>query len=676
MVYLYFNYQFIITNIYFVYPPTNKTLPRSNLVLMVKFLTYFFTVLTMLNITLPNGDIKQIENGLTIFDFAKTISSSLAKSAICGKVNDELVDTSFVINSDCEVAIITNKDDDALEVLRHSTAHLLAQATQEVFPGVQVTIGPVIKDGFYYDFAYKDGFSEKDLAIIEKKMNALIKKNLKIERSTKTRDEAVKFFKNIGEDYKAEIIQSIPSDQTLSLYSQGGFTDLCRGPHLPSTGKIKAFKLTKLAGAYWRGDSNNEMLQRVYGTAFFSKEDLNDYLEKIAEAEKRDHRKIGKLQNLFHTQEEAPGMVFWHENGWTLYQQVEQFMRSVFRDNDYKEVHTPQVIDKSLWEKSGHWDKFGDNMFTTSSENREYAIKPMNCPAHIQIYNQGLKSYRDLPLRMAEFGSCHRNEPSGTLHGIMRVRNFTQDDGHIFCSKKQMQDEVSQFIDLTFAVYKHFGFENVAIKLSTRPEKRVGSDASWDEAEQALAEALNNKGIEFTLQEGEGAFYGPKIEFALKDCLDREWQCGTLQVDFSMPERLDATFVNEDGDKETPVMLHRAIVGSLERFVGILIEHYAGNYPNWLAPIQVGILNISKNQEEYCQKVDKELRGQGVRTTLDLRNEKIGFKIREYSMQRYPYLIVIGDKEMGAGQVAVRKRGGENLGSMSISEFVGLIEVG
>jgi threonyl-tRNA synthetase len=657
-------------------PPTNKTLPRSNLVLMVKFLTYFFTVLTMLNITLPNGDIKQIENGLTIFDFAKTISSSLAKSAICGKVNDELVDTSFVINSDCEVAIITNKDDDALEVLRHSTAHLLAQATQEVFPGVQVTIGPVIKDGFYYDFAYKDGFSEKDLAVIEKKMNALIKQNLKIERSTKTRDEAVKFFKNIGEDYKAEIIQSIPSDQTLSLYSQGGFTDLCRGPHLPSTGKIKAFKLTKLAGAYWRGDSNNEMLQRVYGTAFFSKEDLNDYLEKIAEAEKRDHRKIGKLQNLFHTQEEAPGMVFWHENGWTLYQQVEQFMRSVFRDNDYKEVHTPQVIDKSLWEKSGHWDKFGDNMFTTSSENREYAIKPMNCPAHIQIYNQGLKSYRDLPLRMAEFGSCHRNEPSGTLHGIMRVRNFTQDDGHIFCSKKQMQDEVSQFIDLTFAVYKHFGFENVAIKLSTRPEKRVGSDASWDEAEQALAEALNNKGIEFTLQEGEGAFYGPKIEFALKDCLDREWQCGTLQVDFSMPERLDATFVNEDGDKETPVMLHRAIVGSLERFVGILIEHYAGNYPNWLAPIQVGILNISKNQEEYCQKVDKELREQGVRTTLDLRNEKIGFKIREHSMQRYPYLIVIGDKEMGAGQVAVRKRGGENLGSMSISEFVGLIEVG
>jgi threonyl-tRNA synthetase len=505
-------------------------------------------------------------------------------------------------------------------------------------------------------------------------MNALIKQNLKIERSTKTRDEAVKFFKNIGEDYKAEIIQSIPSDQTLSLYSQGGFTDLCRGPHLPSTGKIKAFKLTKLAGAYWRGDSNNEMLQRVYGTAFFSKEDLNDYLEKIAEAEKRDHRKIGKLQNLFHTQEEAPGMVFWHENGWTLYQQVEQFMRKVFRDNDYKEVHTPQVIDKSLWEKSGHWDKFGDNMFTTSSENREYAIKPMNCPAHIQIYNQGLKSYRDLPLRMAEFGSCHRNEPSGTLHGIMRVRNFTQDDGHIFCSKKQMQDEVSQFIDLTFAVYKHFGFENVAIKLSTRPEKRVGSDESWDEAEQALAEALNNKGIEFTLQEGEGAFYGPKIEFALKDCLDREWQCGTLQVDFSMPERLDATFVNEDGDKETPVMLHRAIVGSLERFVGILIEHYAGNYPNWLAPIQVGILNISKNQEEYCQKVDKELREQGVRTTLDLRNEKIGFKIREHSMQRYPYLIVIGDKEMEAGQVAVRKRGGEDLGSMSISEFVSLVK--
>jgi threonyl-tRNA synthetase len=628
----------------------------------------------MLNITLPNGDITQIEHNTIIFDFAKTINSSLAKSALCGKVDGKLVDTSYVLDKDCTVAIITNKDPEGLEVIRHSTAHLLAQATQMLYKDAQVTIGPVIKDGFYYDFAYKDGFELQDLIQIEKNMQKLVKQNLKIERSVMSRDEAVTFFKDKGEEYKAEIISSIPANEELSLYKQGDFIDLCRGPHVPSTGKLKAFKLTKLAGAYWRGDSNNEMLQRIYGTAFANKEDLNTYLERIAEAEKRDHRKIGKLQNLFHAQEEAPGMVFWHENGWTLYQQVEQFMRKVFRDNDYKEVHTPQVIDKSLWEKSGHWDKFRENMFTTQSENRDYAVKPMNCPAHIQIYNQGLKSYRDLPLRLAEFGSCHRNEPSGTLHGIMRVRNFTQDDGHIFCTRNQIQDEVSTFIDLTFSVYKHFGFENVDIKLSTRPEKRVGSDEVWDEAEQALAEALNAKNIKFEIQEGEGAFYGPKIEFVLKDCLEREWQCGTLQVDFSMPERLDATFVNEDGNKETPVMLHRAIVGSLERFVGILIEHYAGAYPNWLAPIQVGILNISKNQEQYCQNIDKQLKEQGIRTTLDLRNEKIGFKIREHSMQRYPYLIVLGDKEMEAGKVAVRKRGGEDLGQMSIAEFVELID--
>jgi threonyl-tRNA synthetase len=628
----------------------------------------------MLNITLPNGDITQIEHNTTIFDFAKTISSSLAKSALCGKVDGKLVDTSYILNKDCTVAIITNKDPEGLEVIRHSTAHLLAQATQMLYKDAQVTIGPVIKDGFYYDFAYKDGFELQDLIQIEKNMQKLVKQNLKIERSVMSRDEAVTFFKDKGEEYKAEIISSIPANEELSLYKQGDFIDLCRGPHVPSTGKLKAFKLTKLAGAYWRGDSNNEMLQRIYGTAFANKEDLSTYLERIAEAEKRDHRKIGKLQNLFHAQEEAPGMVFWHENGWTLYQQVEQFMRKVFRDNDYKEVHTPQVIDKSLWEKSGHWDKFRENMFTTQSENRDYAVKPMNCPAHIQIYNQGLKSYRDLPLRLAEFGSCHRNEPSGTLHGIMRVRNFTQDDGHIFCTRNQIQDEVSTFIDLTFSVYKHFGFENVDIKLSTRPEKRVGSDEVWDKAEQALAEALNAKNIKFEIQEGEGAFYGPKIEFVLKDCLEREWQCGTLQVDFSMPERLDATFVNEDGNKETPVMLHRAIVGSLERFVGILIEHYAGAYPNWLAPVQVGILNISKNQEEYCINLDKKLKEQGIRTVLDLRNEKIGFKIREHSMQRYPYLIVLGDKEMEAGKVAVRKRGGEDLGQMSIAEFVELID--
>ena len=615
----------------------------------------------MIIIDMPNGDTKEVSNNITVFDFAKSISSSLVKSAICAKVDDKLVDMSFIINKNCKIEILTNKDGESLEVLRHSTAHLLAQATQEIFPQAQVTIGPVIKDGFYYDFAYSDGFSEKDLIKIEQKMNALIKKNLKIIKTTKTRNDAVKFFQAKGENYKAEIIQSIPSGEELSLYSQGEFTDLCKGPHLPSTGKIKAFKLTKLAGAYWRGDSNNEMLQRIYGTAFFSKEDLNNYLDKIAEAEKRDHRKIGKLQDLFHTQEEAPGMVFWHENGWILYQQVEQFMRQVFYDNDYKEVRTPQIIDKTLWEKSGHWEKFADNMFTTSSENREYAIKPMNCPAHIQIYNQGLKSYRDLPLRLAEFGSCHRNEPSGTLHGIMRVRNFVQDDGHIFCTKSQVQAEVSKFIDLTFEVYKYFGFDNVDIKLSTRPEKRVGSDEVWDEAEQALSEALHNKNINFEIQEGEGAFYGPKIEFVLKDCLEREWQCGTLQIDFSMPERLDAKFIDENGKKDTPVMIHRAIVGSIERFVGILIEHYAGNYPNWLAPVQVAILNISEKQINYCLDLEKKLKQQKIRAITDIRNEKIGFKIRQHSLKRHPYLIIIGDKEVEANKVAVRKRGGEDL---------------
>jgi threonyl-tRNA synthetase len=627
----------------------------------------------MINISLPNGDSKQVEQGISVIDFAKSLSSSLAKSAICAKVDGVLVDISFILDKDSSVAILTAKDDEALEVIRHSTAHLLAQATQMLYPQAQVTIGPVIKDGFYYDFAYKEGFELQDLVQIEKNMQKLVKQNIKIERLTMGRDDAVAFFKNKGEDYKAEIISSIPTNEELSLYKQGDFIDLCRGPHVPSTGKLKAFKLTKLAGAYWRGDSNNEMLQRVYGTAFATKEELDDYLHKIAEAEKRDHRKIGKLQDLFHMGEEAPGMVFWHQNGWTLYKIVEDFMRNICLENGYQEVHTPQVIDRSLWEKSGHWDKFADNMFTTSSENHDYAIKPMNCPGHIQIYNQGLKSYRDLPLKIAEFGKCHRNEASGTLHGIMRLRSFTQDDGHVFCTREQIQHEVSDIIDLTLNIYKKFGFENVDIKLSTRPEKRVGSDESWDKAEQALADALNNKGIAFEIQEGEGAFYGPKIEFVLKDCLEREWQCGTLQVDFSMPERLDATFVNEDGDKETPVMLHRAIVGSLERFVGILIEHYAGAYPNWLAPVQVGILNISKNQEEYCINLDKKLKEQGIRTVLDLRNEKIGFKIREHSMQRYPYLIVIGDKEMEVGKVAVRKRGGEDLGQMSLQEFIILI---
>ena len=624
-------------------------------------------------ITLPDGTEKSFDQVLSVFDVAKSIGSGLAKATLAGKVNGELVDASHVIESDATLSIITAKDEEGLEVIRHSTAHLLAQATQMLYPDAQVTIGPVIDNGFYYDFAYKDGFSEDDLAKIEKNMNHLIKQNLKIERSEMGRDEAVQFFKDKGEHYKAEIIESIPSDQTLSLYQQGDFIDLCRGPHVPSTAKLKAFKLMKLAGAYWRGDSNNEMLQRVYGTAWASKDDLKDYLYRLEEAEKRDHRKIGKTQDLFHMQEEAPGMVFWHEKGWTLYQIVEQYMRGVFRDNDYKEVHTPQLIDRTLWEKSGHWDKFGDAMFTTNSENRDYAVKPMNCPAHIQIYNQGLKSYRDLPLRLAEFGSCHRNEPSGTLHGIMRVRNFVQDDGHIFCTADQIQSEVSTFIDLTFDVYKHFGFDNVDIKLSTRPENRVGSDEVWDRAEAALAEALDAKGIKWDLQEGEGAFYGPKIEFVLKDCLDREWQCGTLQVDFSMPERLDAQYIAEDNTKQTPVMLHRAIVGSLERFVGILIEHYEGAFPSWLAPIQAVILNISEKQHDFVVDVNKKLKKQGLRVISDLRNEKIGFKIREHSMQRYPYILVAGGREMENNEISVRKRGGQDLGSMSIEAFVELV---
>ena len=624
-------------------------------------------------ITLPDGTVKTFDESLTVAQAASSISSGLAKAALAGEVDGVMVDTSHLISKDVSLAIITGKDEQALEVIRHSTAHLLAQATQQLYPDAQVTIGPVIEKGFYYDFAYKDGFSELDLAKIEKKMNAIVKQNLPIERIEMSRNEAIALFESKGENYKAQIIASIPEDEVLSLYKQGDFIDLCRGPHVPSTSKLKAFKLMSLAGAYWRGDSNNEMLQRVYGTAWENKADLEDYLHKLEEAQKRDHRKIGKTQDLFHTQEEAPGMVFWHPKGWTLYQIIEQHMRQVFKDNDYLEVNTPQVIDRKLWEKSGHWDKFGDAMFTTSSENRDYAIKPMNCPAHIQIYNQGLKSYRDLPMRLAEFGSCHRNEPSGTLHGIMRVRNFVQDDGHIFCTAEQIQSEVSNFIDLTFSVYEHFGFNNVDMKLSTRPENRVGSDAVWDKAEAALAEALDTKGIDYELQEGEGAFYGPKIEFVLKDCLDREWQCGTLQVDFSMPERLDAQYIAEDGSKQTPVMLHRVIVGSLERFVGILIEHYEGAFPSWLAPIQAVILNISEKQSDFVKNVEQKLKKQGLRVISDLRNEKIGFKIREHSMQRYPYILVVGDREKESGEISVRKRGGEDLGSMSVEAFVELI---
>jgi threonyl-tRNA synthetase len=627
----------------------------------------------VIEITLPDGSIREFDNPVTVMDVAKSIGSGLAKATLAGEVDGKLVDASHEINTNASLSIVTDKDEKGLEIIRHSTAHLMAQATQMLYPEAQVTIGPVIDDGFYYDFSYKDGFTESDLEKIEKNMSKLVSQNLAVKRFELSRDEAVDFFKNKGEFYKAEIIESIPQDEILSLYEQGDFVDLCRGPHVPSTGKLKAFKLMKLAGAYWRGDSNNEMLQRVYGTAWSNKQDLEEYIHRLEEAEKRDHRKIGKKQNLFHVQEEAPGMVFWHEKGWTLYQIVEQYMRSIFRLNDYKEVHTPQLIDRSLWEKSGHWDKFGDAMFTTNSENRDYAIKPMNCPAHIQIYKQGLKSYRDLPIRLAEFGSCHRNEPSGTLHGIMRVRNFTQDDGHIFCTDEQVQSEVSNFIDLTYDVYKHFGFENVDIKLSTRPEKRVGSDEVWDRAEKALQEALDNKGIQWELQEGEGAFYGPKIEFVLRDCLNREWQCGTLQVDFSMPERLEATYVDEEGNKRTPVMLHRAIVGSLERFVGILIEHYEGAFPSWLAPIQGIILNISEKHLEYVKRVEKDLKDKGLRIISDLRNEKIGFKIREHSMQRYPFILVVGDREMESDQISVRRRGGEDVGSMSVDAFIELI---
>jgi len=627
----------------------------------------------MPNVTLPDGTVKTFDQSLTVADVASSIGSGLAKAAIAGEIDGQLVDTSYMIESDASLAIITNKDDKALEVIRHSTAHLLAQATQQLYPKAQVTIGPVIDNGFFYDFAYKKGFSEDDLVKIEKNMNAIVKQNLPIQRLEMKREDAVELFKSMGEHYKAEIIESIPTNEVLSLYKQGDFIDLCRGPHVPSTSKLKVFKLMKLAGAYWRGDSNNEMLQRVYGTAWENKKDLEDYLYRLEEAEKRDHRKIGKVQDLFHTQEEAPGMIFWHPKGWTLYQIIVKYMSQIYRDNGYLEVNTPEILDRTLWEKSGHWDKFGDSMFTTNSENRDYAIKPMNCPGHVQIYKHSLKSYRDLPLRLAEFGSCHRNEPSGTLHGMMRVRNFVQDDAHIFCTPEQIQSEVSNFIDLTFEVYKHFGFENIDIKLSTRPEVRVGSDEVWDKAEASLAETLDAKGINWELQEGEGAFYGPKVEFVLKDCLDREWQCGTIQADFSMPERLGAQYIAEDGSKQTPIMLHGVKVGSIERFIGILIEHYEGAFPSWLAPIQAVILNITQKQEEFAKKVEKKLKKQGLRVISDLRNEKIGYKIREHSMQRYPYILVVGDREVENNQISVRQRGGQDLGSMSLEALIELI---
>ena len=621
-------------------------------------------------IHLPDGTDRQFDQPLTVAEFAASIGPGLARAALAGKIDGKLVDTSYRIDRDVKLNIITEKDPEGLEIVRHSTAHLLAHAVKELFPEAQVTIGPVIEDGFYYDFAYKRPFTPDDLNALEKKMMEIAKRDIPVERKLMAREEAVAYFKSLGEIYKAEIIASIPSDDEISLYSQGEFTDLCRGPHVPSTSKLKVFKLRKVAGAYWRGDSKNEMLQRIYGTAWVRKEDQDAYLHRLEEAEKRDHRKLGKLLDFFHTQEEAPGMVFWHPKGWALYQIVEQYMRRVFREHGYQEIRTPQLIDKTLWEKSGHWEKFRDMMFVTESESRDYAVKPMNCPGHVQIFNQGLKSYRDLPFRLAEFGSCHRNEPSGTLSGIMRIRNFTQDDAHIFCTEAQIQNEVAVFIDLLQKVYADFGFQDVLIKLSTRPEQRVGSDAVWDKAEQALETALNSTGLKWELQPGEGAFYGPKIEFSLKDCLARVWQCGTIQVDFSMPERLEATYIAEDGSKHTPVMLHRAILGSLERFIGVLIEHYAGAMPLWLSPVQIMVLNISDGQAPFVREVTETLKKSGFRAECDLRNEKITYKIREHSLQKLPYLLVIGDKEVAAQAVAVRTRQGEDLGQMPLDAFI------
>jgi threonyl-tRNA synthetase len=624
----------------------------------------------MPEIRLPDGSKRQFEGDVTVAEVAQNIGAGLARAALAGRVNDQLVDLSFVIREDSDLAIITEKNPEGLEVIRHSTAHLLAYAVKELFPDAQVTIGPVIEHGFYYDFSYTRPFTPEDLESIEKKMTEIANRDLPITRKVLLRNDAVKYFKSIKENYKAEIIESIPADQEVSLYTEGEFTDLCRGPHVPSTGKLKVFKLMKVAGAYWRGDSKNEMLQRIYGTAWTNKEDLQNYLFMLEEAEKRDHRKLGKQLDLFHMQDEAPGMVFWHPKGWSIWQEVEHYMRKMFLDYGYQEVKTPTVMDKTLWEKSGHWQNYRDNMFTTSSENRDYAVKPMNCPGHIQIFNNALHSYRDLPLRLAEFGSCHRNEPSGSLHGLMRVRGFTQDDAHIFCTEEQIKDEVAKFIVMLFKAYKDFGFKDVLVKLSTRPEKRVGADETWDKAESALKAALVENKLEFDLQPGEGAFYGPKIEFTLKDSLSRLWQCGTIQLDFNLPERLGAEYVAEDNSRKHPVMLHRAIVGSMERFIGILIEHYSGAMPLWLAPTQAVILNIADAHASYASKVMDELKKNHIRCDSDLRNEKITYKIREHSLQKIPYLLIVGEKEMEAGQVAVRTRKGEDLGSMSIKSLI------
>ena len=624
-------------------------------------------------ITLPDGTQKDFENPVTLQSVAASIGEGLANAAIAGQVNGELVDTSHLIDQDAEVSIITAKDDAGIEVLRHSCAHLMAQAVQQLFPKAQVTIGPTIEDGFYYDFAFERAFTPEDLAAIEKKMKDLAGAKQAVSRSLMSRDDAIAFFEEKGEHYKVEILQSIPDGEDLSFYQQGEFLDLCRGPHVPDTGKIKAFKLTKVAGAYWRGDSKNAMLQRIYGTAWGDKKALKEYLFRLEEAEKRDHRKLGKRLDLFHTQEEAPGMVFWHPKGWQIWQTLERYIRQVQNNNGYQEIKTPQLVDMSLWEKSGHADKFGDGMFSVESDSRQYAIKPMNCPCHVQVFNQGLKSYRDLPIRLAEFGSCHRNEPSGTLQGIMRVRGFVQDDAHIFCREDQIQEEVVHFIDVLTDVYRDFGFDDLIIRLSTRPEQRVGADEVWDRAEKALADALDFKGLGWEMLPGEGAFYGPKIEFSLKDCLGRVWQCGTIQVDFSMPGRLDAQYVAEDGSRQVPVMLHRAMLGSFERFIGILIEHYAGDFPVWLAPVQAVVLNITDSQSDYVQSVTRSLSEAGVRVEADVRNEKVGFKIREHTLQKVPYLLVVGDREREAGQIAVRARNGDDLGAMAISDFLALL---
>ncbi|MEN8219740.1 MAG: threonine--tRNA ligase [Pseudomonadota bacterium] len=626
-----------------------------------------------LTITLPDGSHRQYDHPVSVAEIAASIGAGLAEAALAGKVNDRLVDTSTIIEDNVSLAIITAHDPQGLEIIRHSCAHLMAQAVKSLFPKAQVTIGPVVENGFYYDFAYDKSFTPQDLEKIQAKMKKLAAENHPVTRSVMSRDEATEFFRAQGEEYKAQIIESIPTNDEISLYKQGEFTDLCRGPHVPSTGKLKAFKLMKLAGAYWRGDPNNEMLQRIYGTAWPNKKGLKAYLRRLEEAEKRDHRKLGKHLDLFHVQEEAPGMVFWHDKGWIVYLQIQDYIRRLLRQHGYQEVNTPQLVDRSLWEKSGHWDKFGNMIFSTHSENRDYAVKPMNCPCHIQIFNQGLKSYRDLPLRMAEFGSCHRNEPSGTLHGLLRIRNFVQDDAHIFCTEEQIQNEVSDFIDLVFKVYADFGFSDIIVKLSTRPDQRVGSDEVWDKAEKALELSLNNKQLNWELQPGEGAFYGPKIEFSLKDCIDRVWQCGTIQVDFSMPGRLGAEYVAPDGSKQVPVMLHRAILGSLERFIGILIEEYAGALPVWLAPVQAAILNITDSQAEYAKTVEAQLLKHGFRVTTDLRNEKIGLKIREHSLQKVPYLLIVGEREVKNQQITVRLRDGEDKGAMSLAAFTEIL---